>query len=123
MNGYVGIENIKPVQNITKTSDGYLIRTEIEAKLYGEKFKSLYDIEMKGLAGPDEIIDNSSYNSIENNDRDELDMLVSQSVDTRSSSSTKKVMRKDGKSVSIDRSLPHSLRSLNKTRTINSLDR
>lgn len=123
LNGYVGIENIKPVQNITKTSDGYLIRTEIETKLYGEKFKSIYDIEMKGVAGPDEIIDNSSYDSLENNDRNELDMLTTKSGDTRSASSTEQVIRKDGKFFSIDRSLPYSLRLLNKTRTINSFDR
>ena len=123
LNGYVGIENIKPVQNITKTSDGYFIRTEIEAKLNGEKFKSIYDIEMNGVDGPDEIVDKSSYGSIENNDRNELDMLVTERGVTRSASSTEKVIRKDGKLISIERSLPNSVRYINKTRTITAQDR
>ncbi len=120
---YNGIETIKPQIRTSKTSDGYLIKTEIETKLYGEKFKSVYDLQIKGVNGSSEVIDLSIYDDIWNNDYSELENLHSQDNQTRSADSDKKIVRLDGKSVSIDQSLPHSLRSIKNTRTISLFSR
>lgn len=123
LNDYPGVLNIAPKINSKKTSEGYIVKLENETKLYGEKFKTTVEIEMKGTYGPEQTFDYTSYTSIENKDQDELENLNSINKIKRSTSLDKRIEREDGKSISINRSLPQSLRSIKNTRTISSFDK
>lgn len=112
---YCGIRNMNPKQTITKTSDGYLVTTEQEVKLYGERLKNIYEIEMKGIQGPEDFIDNSSYYQMGCEDKEELDELSTRSADQLSEKKTL-IPREDGKIMVINRQLPNTLNNY-KTRS------
>lgn len=47
MKGYEGIRNINYDLKITKVADGYKVRAEASAHLYGEKFAGVYNLHIK----------------------------------------------------------------------------
>ena len=120
---YAGILNITPQFSFVKTSEGYVLKAQAETKLYGEKFKAILEVEVSGVNGPEQTFDYTSYDAIESKDQEELDRLNVLDATTRSGSSVKKILRLDGKSIAVDLSLPNSVRSINKTRTITSINR
>lgn len=115
---YPGILNLTPQFSFVKTSDGYVLKAQTETKLYGEKFEAILDVEMKGVNGPEQTFDYTSYDAIESQDQNELEQLNAINYGTRGGSSAQPILRPYGKSISVDHNLPNSLRSINKTRTI-----
>lgn len=89
-----------------------MVHSEFEQIMYGEKFKYLYDLELKGIYGPE-----NEWDYCEGfNDEDELANL------TRSGEADADmkalVQREDGKSIVIDKHLPNSLDNLPTRRSI-----
>ncbi len=112
---YKNIGAIHPTFEITKTSSGYMIHSALEEILYGEKFKSVYDLELKGIYGPENIWDLSDYQSTQWKDEDELNNIAKRS---RMIEPDMKALipREDGKAIIIDRHLPKIINN-HKTRS------
>lgn len=117
MKGYEGIRNIEPEVTITKVEDGYKIRAEAYAHLYGEKFGGVYNMHIIGVNGPINEIDLSSYDELANKDSDELNNLSTRGSNTENEM-PKLTPRKDGKTMEIDRRLPNSINNLNTRNSI-----
>lgn len=113
MDSYERINNINPQFSITKTNDGYTVKAEIEARIYGEKFKSTYKLNLIGVEGPVDEFDYLDYDNLGNKDNDEMNNLT-RSSDDGISSLQKAAPRSDGKRVVIDTTLPRTIKNINK---------
>lgn len=114
---YEGIRNIEPDVKITKVDDGYKIRTEVSAHLYGEKFSRIYNLHVHGVNGPINEINLASYDELGDKDRNELNNLSTRSL-IEEREIPKSTPREDGKSIEIDRRLPNSINNLNTRNSI-----
>lgn len=104
----------------THTPNGYSMRLEEKHSVFGYNMKHIDDIEIIKVNGPQIISDDSEYGRIEENDNEELNQLNGQSSKTRSNGGQSAGLpRNDGNKMKIDRTLPQSIRSVYKTRTIN----
>lgn len=116
---YGGMKNSKLTSRITKDSEGYLAHFEAETSLYGERFKSLLDVQIRANNGPSELIDLSNYFNIDNGDIDELNSINNNF--TRSGNENGKeriIINEKHKSYMIDEKLPKAINNVRKFRTI-----
>lgn len=105
---------------VTHTPNGYSMHLEENHSVFGYNFKLIDDIEIIKVNGPQILIDESEYGKIEENDNEELDQLNGQASKIRSNDEQSAGLpRNDGNRMKIDRTLPQSIRSVYKTRTIN----
>ncbi|MDE6342531.1 MAG: hypothetical protein K2K93_09445 [Muribaculaceae bacterium] len=107
---YKSLADNFPTFSISKTSSGYMVHSEFEQIMYGEKFKYLYDLELKGIYGPENHWDNCGDTDLVFKDEDELANLT-RSVDADADMKAL-VQREDGKTIVIDRHLPKTLDNL-----------
>lgn len=112
LDDYECIDKVKTNIDISRTADGYHIYTSQENHIYGAKFISDIDMFIHGVDGPEVLYDYSDIDRVGRRDKEELNKL------TRSAVTESQVMRKDGKSIVIDRSLPSSLNKIKPRQTI-----
>ncbi|MDE7419765.1 MAG: hypothetical protein K2N35_06115 [Muribaculaceae bacterium] len=113
MDGYEGIGNINPKFNVSKVNDGYVLTSELEAHIYGEKFKSTHKLHLIGVDGPVDEFDYLDYGHLQNDDKNELDNLTR--GNNAQMNEIKSFPRNDKNKVVIDRRLPVSISNI-KTR-------
>lgn len=105
---------------VTKNPNGYNMHLDEKFSVFGYNIKLIDDFEIIKVNGPQILIDESVYGFIDDNDNEELNQLNGQSSKIRSNDGQSVGMpRNDGNKTTIDRTLPQSIRSVYKTRTIN----
>ena len=113
MDGYEGIGNINPKFNVSKVNDGYVLTFELEAHIYGEKFRCTHKLHLIGVDGPVDEFDYLDYRHLQNDDKNELDNLTR--GDNVQKNEVKSLPRNDKNKVVIDKRLPVSISNI-KTR-------
>ncbi len=106
-----------PTFSFSKTSSGYMVHSEFEQIFYGEKFKSVHDLELKGIYGPENNWDLSEYGFSEWEDQKELDNLTTRSGESDADMKAL-IQREDGKFIVIDKNIPASLNNVPTRRSI-----
>lgn len=112
---------------LTKSQDMFQLRVETEWQLYGEKFMSRGDLILYKKNGPEEIVyDARDYGNLNDNDQSELDKAKSRARTTSKFPESEDynnglMPRPDGKTVKMDTTLPSSIQSMPRSRTIKTM--
>lgn len=112
---------------LTKSQDMLQLRVETEWQLYGEKFMSRGDLILYKKNGPEEIVyDARDYGNLNDNDQSELDKAKSRARTTSKFPESEDynnglMPRPDGKTVKMDTTLPSSIQSMPRSRTIKTM--
>lgn len=105
---------------VTHTPNGYDMHLVEKHSIFGYNMKLIDDFEIIRVNGPQILVDESEYGTIDENDNKELNSLNSQPSKSRSEGGQSAVIpRSDGNKTTIDRTLPQSIRSAYQSRTIN----
>lgn len=113
--------------HVSKAENHIQLRLETEWRMYGEIFMSRGDLYLYKKDGPEELVmDARNTNGLDSNDQSELDKAKSRTRATAVSSKPESsnnglIPRHDGKTVKMDTTLPSSIQSMPRSRTIKTM--